>query len=297
MNCSALIVTYNRLEKLKLTIANTVKLNFTAIVVVNNGSTDGTQAWLATLSDPRVVVLNLPSNSGGAGGFKAGSQYLCDNVDSDWVFFYDDDAWPESDALEKFAQLEKANCLVFTALVKDLQGQPCPMNMPFAKVPSSFKDTLRYIRNPAEFLPSVSRACAVQTVSFVGMIIQRDVLQKRLHSIHDELFLYFDDLYFGYQLTLDGEAIRYSPEVIFTHDVSIQGKCIVPEWKVYYLCRNLILAKRIFPRVAIFSRLSILLRLIKYVSILPWQRNKLLYFKCLRRGIIHGVKGISGKNH
>ncbi|STW78453.1 glycosyl transferase [Klebsiella michiganensis] len=39
MNCSALIVTYNRLEKLKLTIANTVKLNFTAIVVVNNGST------------------------------------------------------------------------------------------------------------------------------------------------------------------------------------------------------------------------------------------------------------------
>ncbi|MDM6977732.1 glycosyltransferase, partial [Klebsiella michiganensis] len=275
MNCSALIVTYNRLEKLKLTIANTVKLNFTAIVVVNNGSTDGTQAWLATLSDPRVIVLNLTSNSGGAGGFKAGSQYLCDNVDSDWVFFYDDDAWPESDALEKFAQLEKANCRVFTALVKDLQGQPCPMNMPFAKVPSSFMDTLRYIRNPAEFLPSVSRACAVQTVSFVGMIIQRDVLQKRLHSIHDELFLYFDDLYFGYQLTLDGEAIRYSPEVIFTHDVSIQGKCIVPEWKVYYLCRNLILEKTIFPRVAIFSRLSILLRLIKYVSILPWQRNKL----------------------
>lgn len=297
MNCSALIVTYNRLEKLKLTIANTVKLNFTAIVVVNNGSTDGTQAWLATLSDPRVIVLNLPSNSGGAGGFKAGSQYLCDNVDSDWVFFYDDDAWPESDALEKFAQLEKANCRVFTALVKDLQGQPCPMNMPFAKVPSSFMDTLRYIRNPAEFLPSVSRACAVQTVSFVGMIIQRDVLQKRLHSIHDELFLYFDDLYFGYQLTLDGEAIRYSPEVIFTHDVSIQGKRIVPEWKVYYLCRNLILAKTIFPRVAIFSRLSILLRLIKYVSILPWQRNKLLYFKYLRRGVFHGVKGISGKNH
>lgn len=297
MNCSALIVTYNRLEKLKLTITNTVKLNFTAIVVVNNGSTDGTQAWLATLSDPRVIVLNLPSNSGGAGGFKAGSQYLCDNVDSDWVFFYDDDAWPESDALEKFAQLEKANCRVFTALVKDLQGQPCPMNMPFAKVPSSFMDTLRYIRNPAAFLPSVSRACAVQTVSFVGMIIQRDVLQKRLHSIHDELFLYFDDLYFGYQLTLDGEAIRYSPEVIFTHDVSIQGKCIVPEWKVYYLCRNLLLAKTIFPRVAIFSRLSILLRLIKYVSILPWQRNKLLYFKYLRRGIFHGVKGISGKNH
>lgn len=70
MNCSALIVTYNRLEKLKVSIANTVKLNFTAIMVVNNGSTDGTLEWLATLSDPRVIVLNLPSNTGGAGALR-----------------------------------------------------------------------------------------------------------------------------------------------------------------------------------------------------------------------------------
>ncbi|WP_125910608.1 glycosyltransferase, partial [Escherichia coli] len=105
MKHTALIVTFNRLEKLKKTVAETVKLHFTSIVIVNNGSTDGTSDWLQTITDPRVIVLNLASNNGGAGGFKAGSQYICSSVDSDWVFFYDDDAYPQSDILDKFATI------------------------------------------------------------------------------------------------------------------------------------------------------------------------------------------------
>ncbi|HDC4384674.1 TPA: glycosyltransferase, partial [Enterobacter cloacae] len=143
MKHTALIVTFNRLEKLKKTVAETVKLHFTSIVIVNNGSTDGTSDWLQTITDPRVIVLNLASNNGGAGGFKAGSQYICSSVDSDWVFFYDDDAYPQSDILDKFATINKEDCRVFTALVKDLQGRTCAMNVPFVKVPTSFSDTLQ----------------------------------------------------------------------------------------------------------------------------------------------------------
>ena len=47
------------------------------------------------------------------------------------------------------------------------------------------------------------------------MIIKREVLNEHLHHIYDELFLYFDDLYFGYQLTLNGEKITYQPELVF----------------------------------------------------------------------------------
>ena len=56
MKHTALIVTFNRLEKLKKTVAETVKLHFTSIVIVNNGSTDGTSDWLQTITDPRVIV-------------------------------------------------------------------------------------------------------------------------------------------------------------------------------------------------------------------------------------------------
>ncbi|STS83810.1 glycosyl transferase [Klebsiella pneumoniae] len=71
----------------------------------------------------------------------------------------------------------------------------------------------------------------VQTVSFVGMVIHRDLLATSLDYIREQLFIYFDDLYFGYQLSLAGEQIMYSPELLFYHDVSIQGKLIAPEWR------------------------------------------------------------------
>lgn len=67
MKYTALIVTFNRLGKLKKTVEETLKLEFTNIVIVNNGSTDGTQAWLSSIVDTRVIVLTLTENTGGAG--------------------------------------------------------------------------------------------------------------------------------------------------------------------------------------------------------------------------------------
>ncbi|SUG69178.1 glycosyl transferase [Salmonella enterica subsp. enterica] len=92
------------------------------------------------------------------------------------------------------------------------------------------------------------------------MIIDRKVLNNHLNDIHDELFLYYDDFFFGYKLVLSGQKIRYSPEIKFIHDISIHGKCICPEWKVYYLCRNLLLLRKLLPVPRIFSVLSIVLR-------------------------------------
>ncbi|MEA7614654.1 hypothetical protein ONO57_26950, partial [Salmonella enterica subsp. enterica serovar Anatum] len=42
-------------------------------------------------------------------------------------------------------------------------------------------------------LPVRTQVTDVQTVSFVGMIIDRKVLNNHLNDIHDELFLYYDD--------------------------------------------------------------------------------------------------------
>ncbi len=67
MKYTALIVTFNRLGKLKKTVEETLKLEFTNIVIVNNGSTDGTQAWLSSIVDTRVIVLTLTENTGGRG--------------------------------------------------------------------------------------------------------------------------------------------------------------------------------------------------------------------------------------
>lgn len=77
MNVTAVVVTYNRkalLEKvIRSLLAQTVEIG--RIIIVNNGSTDGTGEWLAAEygNDPRFDVVTQ-ENVGGSGGFYRGIQ-------------------------------------------------------------------------------------------------------------------------------------------------------------------------------------------------------------------------------
>ncbi len=69
------------------------------IIVVDNGSTDGTRRMLAD-SYPQVSVLPLPSNVGAAGGWAAGLVYAALEKKHDWIWNFDDDSFPDLPALE-----------------------------------------------------------------------------------------------------------------------------------------------------------------------------------------------------
>ncbi|HHK5924739.1 TPA: glycosyltransferase [Serratia marcescens] len=72
MKYAALIVTYNRLEKLQLCWKATAALSFEHIVIVDNASSDGTEQWLAAQDDPRLRVIRTERNLGGLGDLKKG---------------------------------------------------------------------------------------------------------------------------------------------------------------------------------------------------------------------------------
>ncbi|PXJ48403.1 hypothetical protein DMR22_27015 [Klebsiella pneumoniae] len=57
------------------------------------------------------------------------------------------------------------------------------------------------------------------------------------------------------------------------------------------------LSKKIFQKNGVYSNSAIAIRILKYILILPWQRQKYSYMKFILRGISHGIKGISGKYH
>ncbi|QHL86552.1 glycosyltransferase [Nibribacter ruber] len=89
MKTIAIVVTYNRLELLKRCVQSlkdqTMALD--AILVVNNGSTDGTAAWLQEQSGLLVLT---QENLGGAGGFYHGMQKSLE-LGYDWSWCMDDD--------------------------------------------------------------------------------------------------------------------------------------------------------------------------------------------------------------
>ena len=101
----AVVVTYNRKECLKKCIESlriqTYK-NFD-ILIVNNGSTDGTDIYLDSLNDIKTIH---QENLGGAGGFYSGMKYGYDKG-YEWVWLMDDDGIPDKSCLENMLRYQK----------------------------------------------------------------------------------------------------------------------------------------------------------------------------------------------
>jgi GT2 family glycosyltransferase len=102
------IVTYNRSGMLRGLLASIERMTTPPwkVVVVDNASTDDTQAVIAEAAArfPAGMLVNrlMEINTGGSGGFSEGARQAVD-LGADWVWLMDDDVEIIPDALEKFA--------------------------------------------------------------------------------------------------------------------------------------------------------------------------------------------------
>jgi rhamnopyranosyl-N-acetylglucosaminyl-diphospho-decaprenol beta-1,3/1,4-galactofuranosyltransferase len=116
---AAVIVTYNRLNLLKRCIEaiRNQSRKPEAIIIVNNGSTDGTEQWLGLQND--LTVYNQ-KNLGGAGGFNRGIMEAYEAA-FDWIWVMDDDGCPALDCLEELmaATAKKTEVDVWGCIVLD----------------------------------------------------------------------------------------------------------------------------------------------------------------------------------
>lgn len=289
MKISALVVTFNRLDKLKKCWAAVKQLSFHQVVIVDNASTDGTYEWLSTINDPRLVILHNENNEGGAGGFLLGSEWISNNTQPDWVLFFDDDAYPEKNIIDKFLVSDKGNAKVIASNVYDLNGSRCKMNIPWVKIPNNIHDIYLYKKSPFLYAAEEEGCSEIITFSFVGVFIDFETLKSSYLEIKKDLFIYFDDVYYSWSLKKMGCKMIYNPELIFHHDVVESSSAILP-WKIYYLARNLILSRKMFPSEPPFSLFSIILRLCKYICMAKNSNNKIDYLKSLLKGMMDGVK-------
>lgn len=85
-NVDAVVVTYNRIEKLRRCLEAIRGQAFSVrhIHVVDNNSNDGTREWLQANADRYNLILHLLDyNGGGAGGFNFGMRQAY-QVGADW---------------------------------------------------------------------------------------------------------------------------------------------------------------------------------------------------------------------
>lgn len=98
----AIVVTYNRKELLErcLDALNRQTRPCDHILIIDNASTDGTDAWLKGAVGDHILAYTMSQNTGGAGGFNAGMRLAFQNG-ADLLWLMDDDVIPAPDALEQ----------------------------------------------------------------------------------------------------------------------------------------------------------------------------------------------------
>lgn len=296
---AALVVTYNRLEKLQVTVQRLLAEDLDHVVIYDNASTDGTVLWLQGIADPRLTIIESPDNLGGAGGFARGMRQITEDIDPDWLVVMDDDGRPMPGCIAAFRALPAHDWDAVGAAVLTPDGQVCEMNRPYRNPFWHGPEFLRTLKGQGRMgfhLPNAAYdpaqpAIAIDMASFVGLFLSRRAIQVAGYP-DERLFIYGDDQLYTLQMRRKGLSIGFLPSIRFEHDTaSIQaGGALRPMWKVYYMYRNALLAYRVAAGPWFWPLLPVLA--------LKWRRqarnygeDQARYLVLLRRAFRDGLAG------
>lgn len=242
----AVVVTFNRKELLINCLDAIRRQTYKphTVLIVDNASTDGTQALVAEKGYFNMVVdgikfeyLLLPNNQGGAGGFYHGMKtaYESDeHFDAVWVM--DDDGVPEEQQLARLVPYLEAHDYIAPLVVAveshDSLAFNCHGDYDLSHIRSEFK----------EIIPDF--ACP-----FNGILYSRKLIETIGYPI-PQLFIWGDERNYAIRAEESGfkpitvtDAIHVHPKDRMSFASSIFGKKIiaVPNlWKGYCFWRNTI---------------------------------------------------------
>ncbi|MFS2293046.1 MAG: glycosyltransferase [Actinomadura sp.] len=250
---SAVVVTHNRrdllAEALDALTAQTRRPE--TVVVVDNASTDGTPDMVRQRF-PDTELVELATNTGGAGGFAAGIAHALDKTDhalgktvpleadgengrtdapAAMIWLMDDDTVPEPGALAALLDA-RARALRAPALIASrvlwTDGRDHPMNTPRVKPGASRAERAAAARAGCE---------PIRSASFVSVLVDAAAVRECGLPVAD-YFLWNDDFEFTTRL-LRGRTGLYCPASVVVHKTGTFGGADAdPGDRFYYEVRN-----------------------------------------------------------
>ncbi len=186
----AVVVTYNRREKLKKNLGALLAQTAPAdILVVDNASSDGTEEMVRAMASERIFYVNTGANLGGAGGFSFGiREGYRRGYGAFWIM--DDDCIPEKDALAELLEAdasltERYGFLSGVAYFTD--GTLCNMNIQKTGLKEKVTDY-------------ASPTVPVIMATFVSLYFKRETVKEFGLPIK-EFFIWSDDLEYTRRLS------------------------------------------------------------------------------------------------
>ncbi|MFT4205240.1 MAG: glycosyltransferase family 2 protein [Chitinophagaceae bacterium] len=185
---AAIVVTFNRLNHLKNVVQCIREQTDIScdIVVIDNGSTDETPAWLTSTENSDLIVFSQ-ENIGGAGGFNRGVKEVY-HLGYEYFWLMDDDVYPEKNALYELmnASSKLDNKYGFLAsMVRGINGNP--VNIP--GISKGMNPNTGY----ADWLDNIEDiGIKLESATFVSIVMNRHVISQIGLPIKD-LFIWYDD--------------------------------------------------------------------------------------------------------
>ena len=228
----AVVVAFNRRELLAAALAaiDSQSEPVDRIHVVDNASTDGT-VEMVRQRFPDVSLHALPVNTGGAGGFAAGTAYaLAGSADLVWLM--DDDTIPEPEALAELLRAydgySGGKPSLIASKVVWTDGRDHPMNTPRRRPGASAREC-----RAADEVGCVP----VRSASFVSVLVDAAAVRK-VGLPEAEFFLWNDDFEFTTRLLRQGIGL-YCPSSRVEHRTRVFGSTSAdPGERFYYEVRN-----------------------------------------------------------
>ena len=226
----AVVVAYNRRDLLAEVLAALAvqESRVARVVVVDNASTDGS-ADVARAAGESVDLVELPRNTGGAGGFAAGMAVALADHGPDWLWLMDDDTVPGPGALrELLAAAADTDSVVAGSRVEWFDGTEHPMNTPRAKPFATRGEREAAARRGV---------VPVRSTSFVSMLVRADVVREIGLPIAD-YFIWNDDFEYSTR-ALRGRRGVHVPASVVVHKTRVLGSTDAdPGARFYYEVRN-----------------------------------------------------------
>lgn len=284
----AVVVAYNRRDLLLEVLAGLHSQSRVpdAIVVVDNASSDDSAAVVREVA-PTATLIELSTNTGGAGGFAVGMAAAIARHDPDWVWVMDDDTIPEPDALgsllDAVDRYDSDDLCAVGSRVVWTNGEEHPMNTPR--------------RNPfagrrEKDLASRVDAVAVRSLSFVSSMYRADAILRRGFPVVD-YFLWNDDFEFSARLLRHGVGLSVPASRVVHKTKALASTDVDPGPRFRLEVRNKVWLFRKSPALGVGEK-------ILYIgaSALRWARTFRLSQdrRTLRAGLSSGLKEGFGRN-
>jgi hypothetical protein len=194
------------------------------VIVVDNGSTDGTVEMLKKIKEPKIKIIENKENVGFA---KAVNQGL-KQANGKYLLLLNSDIFAKKSAFDKLISFAKSQpqAGVIGGRLLNPDGSPqgsCFYLPTLGRVLKEF-----WFNGPSvlgKYTPSTGEPVEVEAVMGAVFLIPKKVL-KRVGFFDERYFMYFEDLDYCRRIRQAGLKVFFLPEAEFIHEHGASGKSI-----------------------------------------------------------------------